>query len=125
MDDPFDDPKDAGTSQGGECSQVCVVRSDRFSVIDFLMKASKTCLMTTASKVRATRTTLLALIIIGLALGVFGAVVGIGVPGIIISVAGWAAVIAGIVWLLVRRTERPRPTPRTQPWRPADGDTTP
>ncbi len=76
--------------------------------------------MNPANRIRATRSVLLAVILGGLALAVFGIFVGMGVPGLIVSVLGWLAAIVGIVWLVVHLTRRS--TSHTGPWRPGDAD---
>ncbi len=75
--------------------------------------------MNTASKVRATRLLLFTAILTGLVLGLVGLFIGLGVPGIVISVLGWALVIAGIVWL-VSLNRRPTVESRSGSWRPGD-----
>lgn len=78
--------------------------------------------MNATSKIRATRSLLLAAILAGLALGLFGAFIGLGVPGLIASALGWALAIAGIVWLVVSSKQRSAAASRPGSWRPGDGD---
>lgn len=63
------------------------------------------------------------IIVVGLALGLFGLFVGIGIPGIIISFAGWAAVVAGVIWLIISYTQRSAAHSRPNSWRPGDNNT--
>lgn len=76
--------------------------------------------MNTASTVRVTRSLLLTVAVIGLALGIFGAVIGMGLPGLIVSVIGWIALIAAAIWLLVTLIQRSTATTRPGSWRPGD-----
>lgn len=64
-------------------------------------------------------------IIVGLALGLFGLFIGIGIPGTIISLAGWAAVIAGIIWLITNYNQRSAAHSRPGSWRPGDNNPAP
>lgn len=81
--------------------------------------------MNPASKVHATRRTLVVIIIVGLVLGLFGLFIGLNIPGTIISFAGWAAVIAGVIWLIISYTQRSAAQSRPGSWRPGDNNTTP
>lgn len=76
--------------------------------------------MNATSKVRVTRSLLLTVAAIGLALGLFGAVIGIGLPGLIVSVLGWITLIAAVIWLLVILVQRSTATTRPGTWRPGD-----
>lgn len=78
--------------------------------------------MNTASKIRATRLLLITAILTGLVLGLVGLFIGLGVPGLIISTAGWAIVIAGVVWLVSSLNQRSTAESRSASWRPGDGD---
>lgn len=80
--------------------------------------------MTPAFTIRATRRTLVVIIVIGLMLGLFGLFIGIGIPGTIITFAGWAAVIAGIVWLIMGYSQQSAAQSRPGSWRPGDSDAT-
>ncbi|GAA1188288.1 hypothetical protein [Nesterenkonia xinjiangensis] len=73
-------------------------------------------------KIRRTRAVLLFILIAGLALGAFGLMIGIGLPGLILSVTGWIAFILAIVWLLVSALTRPAGPSHGTAWRPADRD---
>ena len=79
--------------------------------------------MNPESKVRATRRLLLAVIFTGLVLGAVGALIGMGIPGLIVSIAGWIAVVAGIAWLLVNHLQRSAAASRPGSWRPGDDET--
>ena len=78
--------------------------------------------MTTSAKIRTARTTLLILAAFGICLVAFAALVGVGLPGFIISVAGWAALIAGLVGLVVVLIQKSNAASRTNSWRPADSE---
>ena len=78
--------------------------------------------MVTKTKIQITRTALLAILIVGLALGIFGLMVGIGLPGLILSVIGWIAFIIAVVWLIVRALNSPAGPFQATPWRPGDKD---
>jgi uncharacterized membrane protein len=79
--------------------------------------------MNPASTVHATRRTLVVIIIVGLVLGLFGLFIGIGIPGAVMSFAGWAVVIAGIIWLIISYTQRSAAHSRPSSWRPGDNNT--
>ena len=76
--------------------------------------------MSTTTKIRATRTALLITLITGLALGTFGLLLGIGLPGLILSVIGWIAFIVALVWLIIVALRRASTPSQTPPWRPGD-----
>ncbi|MGO1410636.1 MAG: hypothetical protein ACTHU7_04300, partial [Microbacterium sp.] len=78
--------------------------------------------MTTSTKIRNTRTLLLILLILGIFLVVFAALVGLGLPGFIISVAGWIALIVGLVGFVAMLIQKSNAASRTNAWRPADKD---
>lgn len=82
-------------------------------------QASLAC-MNPEAKIKSTRRLLVAVILTGLVLGVFGALIGMGIPGLIISIAGWIAVIAGIAWLLTTHLQRSTAASRPGSWRPGD-----
>lgn len=76
--------------------------------------------MNPEAKIRSARRLLFAVILAGLALGVFGALIGMGIPGLIASITGWIAVGAGIAWLLRTHAQRSAATSRPESWRPGD-----
>ncbi len=79
--------------------------------------------MRTSQSIRTVRTALAVTIAVGLALAVFGLLVGMNIPGLIASVAGWTLVIAGIAWLIINWSQRSSAASRTQTWRPGDEST--
>ncbi|MCR2825187.1 hypothetical protein [Microbacterium sp. zg.Y909] len=76
--------------------------------------------MNAEANVRKTRRLVIAAVVVGLGLAVVGLFVGMNIPGLVISVAGWAAAIAGIVWLLTRRSQWSTAASRAGSWRPGD-----
>ncbi|HLS13414.1 MAG TPA: hypothetical protein VK095_02785 [Beutenbergiaceae bacterium] len=76
--------------------------------------------MSATTKIRATRTALLITLIAGLALGAFGLLLGIGLPGLILSVIGWIAFIIALVWLIIVALRRASASSPASPWRPGD-----
>lgn len=76
--------------------------------------------MNPEAKVRAARRLLLAVILAGLMLGVVGALIGMGIPGLVVSIVGWIAVVAGIAWLLTNYRQRSAGASRSASWRPGD-----
>lgn len=77
--------------------------------------------MNAARRVRTTRALLLTVVLACLCLAVFGAFVGMGIAGLIAGLAGWVAVVVGVIFLVVKLTRQTR-TAQAGPWRPADGD---
>lgn len=78
--------------------------------------------MNANASIRATRNWLKGAIAVGCALGIFGLLVGMNIPGLIASAVGWALVIAGIVWLVTSRRQQASAASRAQSWRPGDED---
>ncbi|WP_460801153.1 hypothetical protein [Microbacterium sp. GXF6406] len=76
--------------------------------------------MATNAKIHRTRTALLTTLIAGLALGAFSLMIGIGLPGFILSVIGWIAFFVAAVWLITRAIRKPASATQSAPWRPAD-----
>ncbi|THJ68621.1 hypothetical protein E8P82_01580 [Arthrobacter echini] len=77
--------------------------------------------MNPTSTIRTTRTILLAVVLAGLGLAVFGLFIGVAISGLVVSVMGWLALIVGVIWLAVYLTRRSTMR-RTGPWRPGDED---
>jgi len=73
--------------------------------------------MNAQTKIHLTRTMLLIALIAGVILGVVGIAIGIGIPGLFVSVAGWVIVLTALVKIMRRS-----PTYHARPWRPADRD---
>lgn len=62
----------------------------------------------------------MATLVLGVCLVVFAAFIGMGLPGFIITVAGWIALIASLVGFLVVIVQKSNAASRTTSWRPAD-----
>ncbi|MCR2793849.1 hypothetical protein NQ156_12315 [Microbacterium sp. zg.Y625] len=77
--------------------------------------------MNAEAHVQKTRRLVIAAIVVGLGLGLVGLFVGTSIPGLVMTVAGWAVVIAGIAWLITRHSQRSSAASRAGSWRPGDG----
>ncbi|MCW2163724.1 hypothetical protein B0I12_000850 [Microbacterium hydrothermale] len=80
--------------------------------------------MTTATSIRTARGLLIGAVALGLALFGVSLAIGASIPGLIAGAAGWALVLAAIVWLLVRRRQRAVAAARPTSWRPGDEGST-
>ncbi|WP_443448785.1 hypothetical protein [Glutamicibacter ardleyensis] len=58
--------------------------------------------------------------ILGICLVAFAAFVGVGLPGFIISVVGWVALIAGLIGFVIVLVQKSNAATRANSWRPAD-----
>ncbi|MCR2801619.1 hypothetical protein QNO21_03465 [Microbacterium sp. zg-Y818] len=76
--------------------------------------------MNAEAQVQKTRRLVIAAIVAGIVLAVIGLLVGMNIPGLVMSVAGWSAVIAGLVWLFTAQSQRSAATSRAGSWRPGD-----
>lgn len=76
--------------------------------------------MTASTKIRTARNVLLNLLLLGICLVVFAALIGVGLPGFIITVAGWIALIASLVGFVVVLVQKSNAASRANSWRPAD-----
>lgn len=76
--------------------------------------------MTASTKIQNARKALLIALILGVCLMVFAALIGVGLPGFIIAVAGWIALIASLIGFIVVLVQKTNAASRTNPWRPAD-----
>lgn len=76
--------------------------------------------MTSSTKIRTARNVLLNLLLLGICLVVFAALIGVGLPGFIITVAGWIALIASLVGFVVVLVQKSNAASRANSWRPAD-----
>ena len=78
--------------------------------------------MNTSTKIRTGRTALLIILALGVCLVLFAALIGVGLPGLIVSVAGWIALIVGLIGLVTIVIQKSRAASRANPWRPADDE---
>ncbi|MGP4996095.1 hypothetical protein ACTXJE_19045 [Glutamicibacter ardleyensis] len=76
--------------------------------------------MTTSTKIRTARKALMLAMILGICLVAFAAFVGVGLPGFIISVVGWVALIAGLIGFVIVLVQKSNAATRANSWRPAD-----
>ncbi len=76
--------------------------------------------MNAEAQVQKSRRLVIVAIVVGLGLGLVGLFVGMSIPGLVMTVAGWAVVIAGIVWLITRHSQRSSAASRPASWRPGD-----
>ncbi len=76
--------------------------------------------MTASTTIRTTRGLLVTAAALGLVLVGVSLVIGASIPGLIAGAAGWALVLAAIVWLLMRRRQRAEAAARPTSWRPGD-----
>lgn len=76
--------------------------------------------MTASTKIRTAKNVLLNLLLLGICLVVFAALIGVGLPGFIITVAGWIALIASLVGFVVVLVQKSNAASRANSWRPAD-----
>ena len=78
--------------------------------------------MSTSTKIRTARSTLLILVAFGICLVVFAVLIGVGLPSFIVSVAGWVALIVGLIGLVIVVIQMSKAASRADSWRPADDD---
>ncbi len=78
--------------------------------------------MNARTRIRTARTTLLILLAIGICLVLFAALIGANLPGLIVSIAGWIALIAGVIGLVTFMIQKSKSASRANSWRPADDD---
>lgn len=76
--------------------------------------------MTASTAIRRVRGLLVCAAVLGLVLVGVSLVIGASIPGLIAGAAGWALVLAAIIWLLVRRRQRAAAAARPTSWRPGD-----
>lgn len=78
--------------------------------------------MSTSTKIRTARRTLLILVAFGICLVVFAVLIGVGPPSLIVSVAGWIALLVGLIGLVIVVIQKSKAASRADSWRPADDD---
>ena len=78
--------------------------------------------MSTSTKIRTARRTLLILVAFGICLVVFAVLIGVGLPSFIVSVAGWIALLVGLIGLVIVVIQKSKAASRADSWRPADDD---
>ncbi|MGP5257921.1 hypothetical protein [Glutamicibacter ardleyensis] len=76
--------------------------------------------MTTSTRIRTARKVFLVALVLGICMVVFAAFIGLGLPGFIISVTGWIALIASLIGFAVVFVQKSTAASRANPWRPAD-----
>jgi hypothetical protein len=76
--------------------------------------------MNASVKIRSLRLLLLAFVLVGIALTFYGLFIGVGLPSLIVSVAGLILGIVGIIWFVLTLIRQSRGGPRTDTWRPGD-----
>ncbi|AZT94202.1 MULTISPECIES: hypothetical protein [Micrococcales] len=78
--------------------------------------------MTPSTRIRTARKVLLVALALGICMVVFAAFIGLGLPGFIISVAGWIALIASLIGFIVVLVQKSTAASRANSWRPADNE---
>ncbi|TFD56699.1 hypothetical protein E3T41_16135 [Cryobacterium sp. Hh38] len=78
--------------------------------------------MNSLTKIRIARTALWALLAFGICLLLFATFIGAGLPSFIVGVAGWIALIAGLIGLVSFFIQKSKAASRSDSWRPADDD---
>ena len=78
--------------------------------------------MNALTRIRTARTTLLILLVIGICLVLFAMLIGANIPAVIVGIAGWIALIAGVIGLVTSMIQKSKAASRADSWRPADDD---